>query len=98
MVELSELWRMFNFCIAAIALVMLLGDLIPQFKYFSRRMQYNNMALIGFMTAFVVGSVESILQHNPVGSRTAIATASILWCLIGLYVSRNDPPERSTQA
>lgn len=90
--DLPIAWRAANCLLAAVTLLFLMLDLRVMRSKLSSRRLYLTFALAGFLLALVVGSVENIAQSNPVGYRTAIATASCLWCLIGLVVGKDERP------
>lgn len=91
-IDPAVVWRGFNCALAAVALVYLMLDLRVVRRELSSRRLYLTFSLAGFLLALVVGSLENIAQSNPVGFRTAIATASCFWCLIGLWISRDERP------
>lgn len=78
--------------LAAVTLLFLMLDLRVMRRELSSRRLYLTFALAGFLLSLVVGSIENIAQSNPVGWRTALATASCFWCLIGLLVGKDERP------
>lgn len=91
-IDLPLTWRVANCALASVTLLFLLLDLRVMRRELSSRRLYLTFSLAGFLLALVVGSIENIAQTNPVGYRTALATASCLWCLIGLLVGKDERP------
>jgi hypothetical protein len=85
-------WRVFNAILGVSAFLYLMLDFRVVRHELNTRRIYLTFSLAGFLLALVVGSVENVLQNNPIGFRTAIATASTVWCLIGLALSSRDRP------
>jgi len=88
--EFHEIWRVFNCLLALGALVYLIVDFRRVYMELSRRRLYLTLSLMGLLLSVVIGSIENIRQHNPIGLRTAFVTASCAWCLIGLWVTHKD--------
>jgi len=88
--EFHEIWRVFNCLLALGALVYLIVDFRRVYMELTRRRLYLTLALMGLLLSVVIGSIENIRQHNPLGIRTAVVTASCAWCLIGLWVTHKD--------
>jgi len=88
--EFHEIWRVFNCLLALGALVYLIVDFRRVYMELSRRRLYLTLSLMGLLLSVVIGSIENIRQHNPLGIRTAVVTASCAWCLIGLWVTHKD--------
>ncbi len=88
--EFHEWWRAANVLLAFAALVYLLIDFKNVYLQLSRRRLYLTFSLMGLLLSVIIGSIESIYQHNPVGFRTALITASCAWCVIGLWVTHKD--------
>lgn len=94
--DLMTAWRIFNFVLAAIALLYLALDLRLVRDILTERRLYLTFALMGLLWSVVVGSMESILQDNPVGFRTAFVTAACIWCIYAMHVGR-DERQKSTK-
>jgi len=88
--EFHEFWRLANCLLAFAALVYLIVDFQQVYLQLTRRRLYLTFSLMGLLLAVVIGSIENIRQHNPIGLRTAFVTASCAWCLIGLWVTHKD--------
>ena len=85
-------WRLSNAIIALLALVYLMLDLRVVRNDLGSRRLYLTFSLAGLLVAVVFGSINSIIRENAISPSTPIVTASVIWCLIGLWVSRHDRP------
>lgn len=85
-----EWWRLANALLAMAALVYLLIDLGEIYDKMTKRRLYLTFALAIFLLAAVVASLEAILQSNPPGARTVLYSVGSSWCIIGLWISRQD--------
>lgn len=93
--ELIEYWRLANCVLATTAFVWLMLDLRVNWPTLTPRRVYLTFSLAGLLCAVVVGSIENIVQHNPIGIRTALTTASCAWCVIGLWISHKEDRKES---
>jgi hypothetical protein len=87
----TDIWRLANLVIAAYALVWLVLDLSRNHGALNQRRLFLTISLAGLLFAVVVGSVQRLLSPVPPGPATALVTASCLWCVAGLWVSRGVP-------
>lgn len=85
-------WRLSNTAIAVLALVYLMLDFRVMRKNLDSRRLYLTFSLVGLLFAAVLGSINNIARDNALSPSTPIITASVLWCLFGLWVSRHDRP------
>lgn len=85
-------WRLVNAVIALAALLYLMLDLRVVRNDLGNRRLYLTFSLAGLLLAVVFGSINNILRENALSPATPIISASVLWCLIGLWVSRHDRP------
>jgi len=76
-------WRLFNAAVALLALLWLALDLRLVWCHLTPRRLYLTFALGGALGALVAGSIEHATGH-VYGVGTALATASAIWCLVGL--------------
>jgi uncharacterized membrane protein YoaK (UPF0700 family) len=88
--DLVTIWRIANFALAFSAFVWLMLDLRHMYLKLSHRRLYLTFSLAGLLLAVVIGSMWNLYQKNPPFIQTGIVTASCAWCLIGLWVSRNE--------
>lgn len=88
--NLVHLWRELNFVLAFISLVWLLIDLKKIYLKLSHRRIYLTFSLAGFLLATLIGSVWNILTNHPPFIQTGIITAACIWCILGLWISRNE--------
>lgn len=79
-----ETWRVLNAALSAFALVWLLADLAVHHRALSRRRLLLTLALSGLLAAVVVRPLSVVLALS-------LASASCLWVLVALLVSRGDP-------
>lgn len=85
-------WRLSNAILATLALVYLMLDFRVVRNDLGSRRLYLTFSLAGLLLAVVIGSINSIIRENALSPSTPIISASVLWCLIGLWVSRHDRP------
>jgi len=88
--DLVIAWRVANLVLAVSAFVWLMLDLRHIYLRLSHRRLYLTYSLAGLLFAVVIGSMWNIYLKNPPFIQTGIVTASCAWCLIGLWVSRNE--------
>lgn len=85
-------WRVGNTALALGALLYLMLDFrVMRHELDSRRL-FLTFSLAGLLCAVVFGSVNNVLRENAISPATPVISASVLWCLIGLWVSRHDRP------
>lgn len=89
--ELTDIWRAANFVLSILALGYLLGDLKLRRRELSTRRLYLTLSLAGLLSGVAIGSIYYILNDTGAHLHTAIFTASSIWCILGLWLSRNDP-------
>lgn len=83
-------WREANISLAIVAFVWLMIDLRRIRLSLSSRRLYLTLSLASLLLATFMGSIADIRYHNPAGLWTAFATASCVWCIIGLWIGKND--------
>ena len=88
--HLTDIWRILNTLAAVTAVAWLMWDLKVRHHDLTRRSVYLRISLLGFLLSVIIGSVETILSDAPIGFRTAINTAAVVWTLIGLSLGHND--------
>lgn len=79
--DFHEIWRAFNGIGALVALVAFGLSSIRRWRRLTERSKLYAEVISAFLFATMVGSIENILQGNPIGSRTFITTAAIIWTL-----------------
>ena len=92
--DVGAWWRLFNALAAIVAFGWLLLDLRDHWRVLSQRRLFLTLSLGGLLAAVVVGTTRNLANGDralPPSWPTAIVTASVLWCLIGLWVSKGDP-------
>ena len=90
--DFLDLWRLSNAIVAIAALLYLMLDFRVVRNDLGSRRIYLTFSLAGLLTAVVLGSINNIIRENAISPATPIISASVVWCLIGLWVSRNDRP------
>ena len=85
-------WRLSNAVIAIAALLYLMLDFRVVRNDLGSRRIYLTFSLAGLLVAVAFGSVNNVLRENAISPATPMISASVLWCLIGLWVSRHDRP------
>lgn len=91
----AEWWRIINGLMAAHAIILMLIFLKHRgFRNLEDHLRLFAMAVLGFLGSLMIGSYENIQQSNPVGFRTALASAAVLWTLTGLFVLRDKEKSR----
>lgn len=88
MTDYDEVWRMVNFVLAASAWILLSLRALRLWSAWTPRLRLLAQALMLFLFTTAWGSVENIVQGNPAGSRTFLATVSCLWVLSSLLFTR----------
>lgn len=89
--ELTDIWRATNFVLSTLALGYLLIDFVARRRDLSTRRLYLTLSLAGLLAGVAIGSIYYILIDAGAHLHTAIFTASSIWCILGLWLSRNDP-------
>lgn len=85
-------WRIGNTVLALGALLYLMLDLrVMRYELDTRRL-FLTFSLAGLLCAVVVGSITHIFQDTALGAQVPIITASCIWCITGLWVSRDTRP------
>lgn len=87
-----DIWRFTNAILSLAALVALMLDFRVVRQDLGSRRIYLTFSLAGLLSAAVLGSIYNIILENAVSPATPIISASVVWCLIGLWVSRHDRP------
>jgi len=80
----SVSWRVVNATLATLGLIGMFRAYRAMKHVFSERALRLTQAHQLFLLATAWGSVENLLVGNPVGTRTALATAAAAWTLWGL--------------
>lgn len=85
-------WRTLNALFGLHALVLLTLLMKKHWKKSDVHIRFLMQALACFLLATIVGSVESIIQDNPIGLRTSLFTVATLWAALGLigYDKKNE--------
>ncbi len=86
--DIVTIWRFLNTLLCLLALITVIIDFNVRHKNFYAGEMFFFLTICGLLTSAIIGSVEGIIQHNPVGFRMALVTASASWCVIGVFVSR----------
>jgi len=89
--EPVDFWRIGNVALGTITLTVLLLDLKKYAAELSRRRLYLTFALIMLVFLGIVFTIELVWNINLLGLKTALYTAACIWCLFGIWISRNDP-------
>lgn len=86
-VEWDTIWRGFNAILALLSLMILVFQTAKYYRRMTVRSRLLSQALAGMMLAVVIGAWENVKQNNPVGFRTAVVTASVLWTLVAVLMT-----------
>lgn len=85
-------WRLGNVFVAVGALLYLALDFRVVRRELNSRRLYLTFSLAGLLVAVIFGSINNVLRDNALSPATPIITASCLWCVIGLWISRDERP------
>lgn len=92
--EFDVIWRAFNGIAGLVALVLFVRSTCRSWGRLTGRTRLYAEVIGAFLAATTYGSLENILQQNPIGFRTVLATAAIIWTLMAVLFT--DPElERS---
>lgn len=75
------IWRLMNATLAAIAFFVMFWNTRKIWNIMSSRARLLTQSQCAMLFAVTWGSIENIIQGNPVGPRTAIVSAAVLWNL-----------------
>jgi hypothetical protein len=75
------IWRSMNAALAAGTFIVMFWNTRKIWNIMSSRARLLTQAQCAMLFAVSWGSVENIIQQNPLGPRTAIVSAAVLWNL-----------------
>lgn len=85
----SDFWRLFNAALAFGSLIAMVLQMWRIWSVLSSRARLLTQAHAALLLAVVTGSIESMIQNNPTGVRTAITTAACAWTLFALLGTKH---------
>lgn len=88
--NIVQWWRVINALLAFLAFLFLVLDLVDRASGLSKRRLYLTFSLAGLLLAITIGNVQAAIGNFPLTFSAPIVSASCLWCIFGLWVSRHD--------
>lgn len=89
--EAFKVWSIVNILLGFVALIAIVIDVKRRYKELSRRRLYLTFALGLLVFATIIASLQVVFNATPLGFRTGLYTAACLWCIFGIWLSRDDP-------
>lgn len=83
-------WRVLNATLALFAFLIVFLDLLDRASGLSKRRLYLTFGLLGLLLAITIGNTQAAIEDFPLAFSAPIVSASCLWCIFGIWISRHD--------